>query len=114
LLQADAIFRTPCVRGRQTGQPLDHGEEGLRRGRLALHQRAIAREHQDLRNLDGLVGVLPNPGAARVAGTEGLLHHGANSGGVIGFASLEQRDEGICSLHQVLSNACSLGQGRGL
>lgn len=77
MLQTHAVFRTPRVRGGQTGETLDHGEESLRRGRLALHQRAIAGEHQDLRDFGGLIGVLPDPGAAGVTGSEGLLHRSA-------------------------------------
>ena len=89
LLHAHAVLRTPRVRRRQTGETFNHGEEGLRRGSLAMHQSAVARQHQDLGNLGHLVGIFPDPGTAGVAGTESLLHRGAQGGSVYGPARLE-------------------------
>ena len=113
LLQTHAVLRTPRVRRGQLGEALDHGEKGLRRACLALHQRSVAREHQDLSHLGSLIGVFPHPGTAGVAGAEGIFHCGAENGGVDGAARLEQRDKGSCSLHQVLGEARGLAQGRG-
>ena len=113
LLQAHAVFGTPRVRRRQTGEMFNHVEEGVRRGRLALHQRAVARKHQDLGHLSGLIGVFPDPGATGVICAESLFHGGTKGGSVDRPARFEQREEGFRSLHQLLGEACSRGQGRG-
>ncbi|EEW56586.1 hypothetical protein SCH4B_4750 [Ruegeria sp. TrichCH4B] len=114
MLQTDTVFGAPCLGRCQTGEAFDHGEEGLRRGCLSLHQRAVAREHQDLGDLGGLVGIFPDPGTAGVAGAEGIFHRGAQRGSVDGPAGLEQGDEGSRSLDQVVGEARSIRQGRGL
>ncbi len=86
----------------------------MRRGRLPLHQRTVARKHEDLRDFCRFVGVLPDPGTTGVAGAKGIFHRGAQGCSVDGFAGLEQGDEGSRSLDQVVGEARDFRAGGGL
>ncbi len=101
------------MRRGQSRETFDHGEEGLRRQCLTLHQRAVAREYKDLGDLGRLIGVFPDPGTTCVTGTASIFHRGAKCGGVDGPACLENGDEDFRSLHQVLGEAWGIRQGRG-
>ena len=77
------------MRRREGCETFNHGEEGRRGCGLALHHRAVTRQHHDLGNLGGIIGVLPDPSALRVTGAERLLHRDAERFSVYRFARLK-------------------------
>ena len=78
LLQGKLFFRPPCLGRLQGRQGLQHGEHGGGRSGfgagLAAHETAVTLDEQHHRGFGRFVGVLPDPGALRVAGAEGRAH----------------------------------------
>ena len=78
LLQGKLFLRPPCLGWLQRREGLQHGEHGGSRSgsgaRLAAHEAAVTLDEQHHRGLGCFVGVLPDPGALRVAGAEGRAH----------------------------------------
>ena len=78
LLQGKLFFRPPCLgrlQGRQGFQHGEHGGGGSGSGAgLAAHEAAVTLDEQHHRGFGRFVGVLPDPGALRVAGAEGRAH----------------------------------------
>ena len=78
LLQGKLFFRPPCLGRLQRRQGLQHGEHGGggsgSGAGLAAHEAAVTLDEQHHRGFGRFVGVLPDPGALRVAGAEGRAH----------------------------------------
>ena len=78
LLQGKLFLRPSCLGRLQGRQGLQHGEHGGggsgSGARLAAHETAVTLDEQHHRGLGRFVGVLPDPGALRVAGAERRAH----------------------------------------
>ena len=78
LLQGKLFLRPPCLGRLQRRQGLQHGEHGGggsgSGAGLAAHEAAVTLDEQHHRGFGRFVGVLPDPGALRVAGAEGRAH----------------------------------------
>ena len=98
LLETDLVLRALGVRGLQGGDGREHrqhlaGAVGASAGPLA-HGAAVALHEQHHGGLGRLVGVLPDPGAAGVARSEGADHGIAKRRGVEGPAGFEHGEQG--------------------
>ena len=98
LLEADLVLGTLGMRGLQGGDRGQHGEHpagAVRPGAgLFAHGAPVTLHEQHHGSLGGLVGVLPDPSTAGIAGAEGSGHGGADGGGVEGPPGFEDREQG--------------------
>ena len=78
LLQGKLFLRPSCLGRLERRQGLQHGEHGGggsgSGARLAAHEAAVTLDEQHHCGFGRFVGVLPDPGALRVAGAEGRAH----------------------------------------
>ena len=99
LLVLELLFGAACLGGLQGGEGLHHAEHGggsIGTGTgLAPHGAAVALEEEDQGRLGRFVGVLPEPGALGVAGTEGAGHRLAQRGSIERAAGLQNRQQGM-------------------
>ena len=104
LLQGKLFLRPPCLGRLQRRQGLQHGEHGGGRSgsgaRLAAHEAAVTLDEQHHCGLGRFVGVLPDPGALRVAGAEGRAHGFAQGLWIERPARLQLGKQGRCGGQQ--------------
>ena len=109
LLQGKLFLRPSCLGRLQGREGLQHGEHGGGGSgagtRLAAHEAAVTLDEQHHRGLGRFVGVLPDPGALRVAGAEGRAHGFAQGLGIERSARLQVGKQSGCSGQQ----RCRLG-----
>ena len=104
LLQGKLFLRPPRLGRLQRRQGLQHGEHGGGRSGsgagLAAHEAAVTLDEQHHCGLGRFVGVLPDPGALRVAGAEGRAHGLAQGLGIESPARLQAGKQSGCGGQQ--------------